>query len=90
MANAENTASASASTLQKCKALLEEVVTELNSSASNSSTSRPARTATRTADAIQNEHRRLFGFQYRGGGRGRYNPFSKGGPRPLKAPKQKR
>ena len=93
MANAENTASASASTLQKCKALLKEVVTELNSSASNSSTSnseaitpRPAR----TADAIQNEHRRLFGFQYRGGGRGRYNPFSRGGPRPLKAPKQKR
>ena len=80
IANVVNTTSAS--TLEKSKALLEEIVTELNSSASNSSTSnsegivpRPARTG---SDAIQNEHRRLFGFQYRGGSRGRYNPFSRG------------
>ena len=48
---------------------------------------RPAKTG---SYAIQNEHWRLFGFQYRSGGRGRYNPFSRGGPRPLEAPKQKR
>ena len=81
MANVGNTAPAS--TLEKCKALLQEVVTELNSSGSNSEgiAPRPG------SESIHNEHRRLFGFQYRGGGRGRYNPFSRGGPRPLKASK---
>lgn len=45
MANAANT---SASTLEKCKALLQEAVTELNSSSSNSeeSASTPAVTGT--------------------------------------------
>ena len=38
---------------------------------------------------MHNKHRCLFGFRYRGGGHGRYNPFSRGGPRPLKAPKPK-
>ena len=84
MANVGNTAPAS--TLEKCKALLQEVVTELNSSGSNSEgiAPRPG------SESIHNELRRLFGFQYRGGGRGRYNPFSRGGPRPLKASKPKR
>ena len=41
-------------------------------------------------DSIHNEHLHLFGFQYRGGGRSRHNPFSRGGPRPLKAPKPNR
>ena len=76
MANAANTL---ASTLEKCKALLQEVVPELNSSSSNSeaSTSTPAVTGTgsglQLSDSIHNEHRRLFGFQYRGG----YNLFSR-------------
>ena len=88
-----NTANTSASTLEKCKALLQEVVTELNSSSSNSEASAPTPAVTCTgsgsqlSDSIHNEHRRLFGFQYRGSGRGRYNPFSRGGPRPLKASK---
>lgn len=57
--------------------------TELNASPSNSEgiVPRPAGAAT---DSIHNEHRRLFG------GSGRYNPFSRGGPRPQKAPKAKR
>lgn len=79
----------SESTLEKCKALLQEVVTELNSSPSNSEGIAP-RPAVASTDSTHNEHRRLFGFQYSGGGRGRYNPFSRGGPRPLKAPKAKR
>ena len=83
-----NTANTSASTLEKCKALLQEVVTELNSSSPT-----PAVTCTgsgsQLSDSIHNKHRRLFGFQYRGGGCGRYNPFSRGGPRPLKASKAK-
>ena len=86
----------SASTLEKCKALLQEVVTELNSSSSNSEARASTSAATGTgsglqlSDSIHNEHRRVFGFQYRGGGRGRCNPFSRGGPRPLKASKAKR
>ena len=93
MVNAANT---SVSTLEKCKALLQEVVTELNSSSSNSEAiaPRPAVTCTaassQVSDSIHNEHWRLFGFQYRGGGCGRYNPFSKGGTRPLKSSKAKR
>ena len=83
-----NTANTSASTLEKCKALLQEVVTELNSSSPT-----PAVTCTgsgsQLSDSIHNKHQRLFGFQYRGGGHGRYNPFSRGGPRPLKASKAK-
>ena len=86
MANVGNTAPAN--TLEKCKALLQEVVTELNSSGSNSEgiTPRPGS----ESNGIHNEHRRLFGFQYCGGGRGRYHPSSRGGPRPLKASKPKR
>ena len=68
MANVVNIASR----LEKCKALLQEVVTELNSSASNSEGIAP-RPAGAASDSIHNEQRRLFGFQYRGGGRGRYN-----------------
>ena len=79
-----NVNTGSASTLEKCKTLLQEVVTELKSSASNSEGIAPR------PESIHNEHRRLFGFQYRGGGRGRYNPLSRGGPRPLKASKPKR
>ena len=72
MANVANTP---ASNLEKCKALLQEVVTEFNSSSSNSeaSASTPAVTGTggglQLSDSIHNEHRRVFGFQYRGGGR---------------------
>ena len=93
MANAANT---SVSTLQKRKALLQEVVTELNSSSSNSKAVAPRRAVTcrgagsQVSDSIHNEHQRLFGFQYHGGGRGRYNPFSTGGTQPLKASKSKR
>ena len=93
MANAANT---SASTLEKCKALLQEVVTELNSSSSNSESRASTSAVTGTgsgwqlSDSIHNEHRRLFGFQYRDGGRGRCNPFGRGGPRPLKSSKAKR
>ena len=92
MANAANT---SASTLEKCKALLQEIVTELNSSSSNSeaSASTPAVTSKgsglQLSASIHNEHRCLIGFHYRGGGRGRYNPLNRGGPRPLKASKAK-
>ena len=59
---------ASTSTLEKCKALLQEVVTELNSSASYSEgiVPRPAGTG---SDSIHNEHRRLPGSLYRGGDR---------------------
>ena len=84
MANVGNTAPAS--TLEKCNALLQEVVTELNSSGSNSEGSAPRP----GSESIHNKHQHLFGFQYRGGGRGRYNPFSRGGPWPLKASKPKR
>ena len=74
MTNVVNTVSAS--TLEKCKALLEEIVPQIQvPQIPRESPPRPARTG---SDAIQNEHRRLFGFQYRGGGRGWYNPFSRG------------
>ena len=66
-------------------ALLQEVVTELNSSASNSEGIAPRHAGT-GSDSIHNEHLHLLGFQYRG----RYIPFGRGGPRPLKAPKPNR
>lgn len=74
MANVANT---SAGTLEKYKALLQDVVTELNSSSSNSEARASTSAVTGTgsglqlSDSIHNEYRRLFGFQYRGGGRGR-------------------
>ena len=70
MVNMVNTASAS--TLEKCKALLQEAVTELNSSASNSEEIAP-RPAGTGSDSIHNKHQRLFRIQYRGGGHGQYN-----------------
>ena len=56
-----NVNTASASTLEKCKALLQEVVTELNSSASNSEGIAP-RPVGAGSESTHNEHRRLFGF----------------------------
>ena len=70
MVNMVNTASAS--TLEKCKALLQEAVTELNSSASNSGNC-PPRPAGTGSDSIHNRHWRLFRIQYRGSGHGQYN-----------------
>ena len=65
-----NVNTASASTLEKCKALLQEVLTELTDSSASNSEGIAPRPVGAGSESIHNEHRRLFGFQYRGPVRG--------------------